>query len=176
MAYGLKVSSCHPLKQNRRIFLYNWVWNIFPDLCDLWPHTERQHIMSGTIQKKKDSLSDFQWFLFVFKCVVISSSYLLRRRFTHFKDRPSLLNTGNSESCLCDSIVYTLQVKTWGHSLLELLHNGECISGPQSDNCDQNKCMTWLLLVEVIVFNDKISFKNSNLPFSRLIWSSILGK
>ena len=28
------------------------------------------------------------------------------------------------------------------HSLLELLHNGECISWPQSDYCDQNKCMT----------------------------------
>ena len=40
-------------------------------------------------------------------------------------------NTGNSESCLCNSIVimiYTLRVKT-----LELLHNGECISWPQSD-------------------------------------------
>ena len=43
-------------------------------------------------------------------------------------------NTGNSESCLCNSIVmivYTLRVKTWGHGLLELLHNGECISWPQ---------------------------------------------
>ena len=54
-------------------------------------------------------------------------------------------NTGNSESCLCNSIVMivcTLRVKTWEHRLLESLHNGECISWPQSDYCDQNKCMT----------------------------------
>ena len=59
--------------------------------------------------------------------------------------RDETFNTGNPESCLCNSIVvivYTLRVKTWGHSLLELLHNGECISWPQSDYCDQNKCMT----------------------------------
>ena len=59
-------------------------------------------------------------------------------------------NTGNSESCLCDLIVYTLQVKTWGYCLLELLYNCGCISGPQSDYCDQNKCMTDLLRVEVV--------------------------
>ena len=31
----------------------------------------RQHTMNGTIQKKKDSLSDFQGLLFVFECVVV---------------------------------------------------------------------------------------------------------
>ena len=39
--------------------------------------------------------------------------------------------TGNWESFLCNSIVYTLRVKTWGHNLLELLHNGECIWTPK---------------------------------------------
>ena len=37
-------------------------------------HTYRQHTMNGTIQKKKDSLSDFQGLLFVFEhveCVVV---------------------------------------------------------------------------------------------------------
>ena len=33
-------------------------------------HVYRQHTMSGTIQKKKDSLSDFQGLIFVFECGV----------------------------------------------------------------------------------------------------------
>ena len=41
--------------------------------------------MNGTIQKKKDSRSDFQGLLFVFEyVVVIISSQLLKRRFTHY--------------------------------------------------------------------------------------------
>ena len=41
--------------------------------------------MNGTIQKKKDSRSDFQGLLFVFEyVVVIISSHLLKRRFTHY--------------------------------------------------------------------------------------------
>ena len=48
--------------------------------------------MNGTIQRKKDSRSDFQGLLFVFECiVVIIASYLLKRRFTYYRDRPSLL-------------------------------------------------------------------------------------
>ena len=56
-------------------------------------HTSRQHTINGTIQKKKDSHSDFQGLFFVFECfecVVIISSHLLKRRFTHHKDRPLL--------------------------------------------------------------------------------------
>ena len=34
-------------------------------------HTYRQHTVNGTIQEKKDSLSDFQGLLFVFECIVV---------------------------------------------------------------------------------------------------------
>ena len=41
--------------------------------------------MNGTIQKKKDSRTDSQGLLFVFECIeVITSSHLLKRRFTHY--------------------------------------------------------------------------------------------
>ena len=90
--------------------------------------------MNGTIQKKKDSRSDFQRLLFVFECsVVIISSHLFNRKDSHTTKTDlhcyGILNTGNSESCLCSSIVYTLQFNTWRQSLLELLYNVECISG-----------------------------------------------
>ena len=48
--------------------------------------------MKGTIQKKKDSCSDFQGLLLVFECSVVTiSSHLFKRRFTHYEDIPSLL-------------------------------------------------------------------------------------
>ena len=78
-------------------------------------HTYRQHTMNGTIQKKKYSRPDFQGLLFVFECmVVIISSYILKskipapQRDLHY----GTTNTGNSESYLCSSIVYTLQFNT----------------------------------------------------------------
>ena len=92
--------------------------------------------MNGTIQKKTDSRSDFQGPLFVFKCsVVIISSHLFNRKDSHTTKTElhcyGIFNTGNSESetCLCSSIIYTLQFNTQGHSLLTLLYNVECISG-----------------------------------------------
>ena len=48
-----------------------------------------------------------------------------------------------------ECIVVIKSIDAQGHSLLEILHNGEVISGSHSD-LDQNKCMTLLLLVEVI--------------------------
>ena len=85
----------------------------------------------------------------VFACiVVIISNHLFKR------GRPSLLwNFQYRELRIMlvqfDSMHPPIQfMRTY--SLLELLHNGVCISGPQSDYCDQNECMTWLLLVEVI--------------------------
>ena len=71
--------------------------------------------MNGTIQKKKDSRSDFQGLPFVFECiVVIISSHLLKRRFTHYKDRPSLLwNFQYRELRIMPvQLVYTLQFNT----------------------------------------------------------------
>ena len=75
--------------------------------------------MNGTIQKKKDSLSDFQGLLFMFECVVViitqKEIHTLQgyaRKDLHCDET---FNTGNSESCLCNSIVmivYTLRVKT----------------------------------------------------------------
>ena len=92
----------------------------------------RQHTMNGTIQKKKYSRSDSQGLLFVFECmVVIISSYILKRRFPHYKDRPSLWSYQYRELKIMPvqfNSIHTLQFNTWGHSLLELLHNGECIS------------------------------------------------
>ena len=93
-------------------------------------HIYRQHTKNGTMQKKKYSRSDFQGLLFVLECmIVIISSYILKDSRTTKTDlHYGTTNTGNSESCLSSSIVYTLQFNTQGHSLLELLHNGECIS------------------------------------------------
>ena len=90
--------------------------------------------MNGSIQKKKDSRSDFQGLLFVFKCsVVIIWSHLFNRKDSHTTKTDlhcyGIFNTGNSESSLCSSMVCTLQFNTWGYSLLKLLYNVECISG-----------------------------------------------
>ena len=52
-------------------------------------HTYRRHTMNGTIQKKKYSRSDFQGLLFVFECIVL---IILKIKFPHYKDRPSLWN------------------------------------------------------------------------------------
>ena len=73
--------------------------------------------MNGSIQKKKDSRFDFQGLLFVFECVVvIISSHLLNRKDSHTTKTDlhcyGIFNTENSESCLCSSIVYTLQFNT----------------------------------------------------------------
>ena len=73
--------------------------------------------MNGTIQKKKDSRSYFQGLLFVFKCsVVIISSHLFNREYSHTTKTDlhccGIFNTGNTDSCLCSSIVYTLQFNT----------------------------------------------------------------
>ena len=90
--------------------------------------------MNGTIQKKTDSRSDFQGPLFMFECgVVIISGHLFNRKDSHTKKTDlhcyRIFNTGNSESCLCSSIVHTRQFNTRGHSLLKLLYNVECVSG-----------------------------------------------
>ena len=74
-----------------------------------------------------------QGLLFVFECsVVIISSHLFDRKDSHTTKTDlhfyGILNTGNSESCLCSSITYTLQFNIWRHSLLELLYNVECTS------------------------------------------------
>ena len=72
--------------------------------------------MNGTIQKKKDSLSDFQGLLFVFECVVVIITQTGDSHTTRIDlHRDETFNTGNPESCLCNSIVvivYTLRVKT----------------------------------------------------------------
>ena len=52
----------------------------------------------------------------------------------------------NKDSSLC------LNVLLWSSQYMrtfsiEILHNGEVKSGPHSDYCNQNKCMTYLLLV-----------------------------
>ena len=44
--------------------------------------------MNGTIQKKKDSLSDFQGLLFVFECVVV---IITEKEIHQYKDRPYIV-------------------------------------------------------------------------------------
>ena len=73
--------------------------------------------MNGSVQKKKDSRFDFQGLLFVFECVVvIVASHLFNRKDSHTTKIDlhcyGIFNTENSESCLCSSIVYTLQFNT----------------------------------------------------------------
>ena len=75
------------------------------------------HCINGTIQKKKDSRSYFQGLLFVFEySIVIISSHLFNRKDSHTTKTDlhccGIFNTWNSESCLCSSIVYTLQFNT----------------------------------------------------------------
>ena len=66
--------------------------------------------MNGTIQKKKDTRSDFQGLIFMFECsVMIISSHLFNRKDSHTTKTDlhsyGIFNTGNSESCLSSSIV-----------------------------------------------------------------------
>ena len=64
--------------------------------------------MNGTIQKKKDSLSDFEYVVVI---ITQKETHTLQG-YIHCDET---FNTGNSESCLCNSIVmivYTLRVKT----------------------------------------------------------------
>ena len=64
---------------------------------------------------------------------VIISSHLFNRKDSHTTKTDlhccGIFNTGNSESCLCGWIVYTLKFNTWGQGLLKLSYNVECISG-----------------------------------------------
>ena len=126
----MKATICFPIA----IILWLQRWSCtFPHLS-LAGRLTIWHTMNGTIQKKKDSSSDFQGLFFVFECsVVIISSHLFNRKDSHTTKTDlhcyGIFNTGNSESCMHSLIVYTLQFNTWGQSLLKLLYNVECISG-----------------------------------------------